>query len=390
MILIAGFPYIRKNFSETFDYYSKPDEVFFLLPKIWKVKRGKVIYRPDQKKNILTTATYFHHSHYPLVGGLLKGWMPFFPWHAWQFKKKGGALVYACSEPNLLSTFYFNVWSKIFGLRVVNFTWENIDPRTKYRGVKGWLQMLILKANLLLADGIICGNKKGVDIINSLIVKKVTEIPMSGLNPDYFKSELIDRRMLKETDLSGKIVYSFMGAIGVRKGLETLIEAFSQVQHHIKNSILIIVGSGEYEAALDEKISQHNLTQSVIRIPWADHNEARYILSLSDVFLYPSISFEGWEEQFGYSMAEASLMELPIITTQSGSINQVVIDQKTGILVPPNDTVALAQAMELLAHDSHIRRAYGQAGRAFISQTYSHKVIAEKFKNFFDRVISGK
>ena len=53
---------------------------------------------------------------------------------------------------------------------------------------------------------------------------------------------------------------------------------------------------------------------------------------MTDIFLYPSISYKGWEEQFGYSMAEASLMEVPVISTFSGSIEDIVINNKTVVL----------------------------------------------------------
>jgi glycosyltransferase involved in cell wall biosynthesis len=382
MILITGFPYVRKNFSETFDYYPNPEDIFFLLPRVWKVKRGKVIYKPDQKKSISTTATYFHHSHYPIVGGLLKGWMPFFPWHAGQFKKKGGSLVYACSEPNLLSTLYFNIWSRLLGLKVVNFTWENIDPRIKYTGAKGWFQMLILKFNLSLVDGVVCGNKKGKNIFQQLSHKPMAIIPMSGIDPDKFQRHDSGKEF-EDYRWNDNIVFTFAGAIGYRKGIHHIVRAFSEVIIKIPNALLVIAGSGEYEKEIETEIKKLNLDHHIIRIPWLSHQQLPKLLEASDVFLYPSISYDGWEEQFGYSMAEASLMEVPVITTRSGSIDEVVLAGQTGILIEPDNADDLASAMIELGRNKELRESLGKKGREFITTNFSHKAIATKFKDFF-------
>jgi len=78
-VLIAGFSYVRKNYFDTFKFYPPKGRTFFLLPKIWKAKGGKVVFNSPEAENVFTTKAFFYHSHYPLIGGLLKGWMPSFP-----------------------------------------------------------------------------------------------------------------------------------------------------------------------------------------------------------------------------------------------------------------------------------------------------------------------
>ena len=77
-ILIAGYPYIRENYLNTFNFYPEKEKIFFLLPKVWKIKNGQVVYNAPKRANIFTANAYFYHSNYPLIGGLLKGWMPGF------------------------------------------------------------------------------------------------------------------------------------------------------------------------------------------------------------------------------------------------------------------------------------------------------------------------
>ena len=77
-------------------------------------------------------------------------------------------------------------------------------------------------------------------------------------------------------------------------------------------------------------------------------------------------------------------MELPIITTQSGSISEVVLNGKTGILIKPDDHTALKEAMLALANDKEKRISMGKAGREFVKNNYSHEIIAGKFHKFFN------
>src|SRR3989338_1343836 len=326
-ILIAGYPYIKENYLKTFDYYPEVDKVFFLLPKTWKAKGGKLKFSPPHKDNIYTTNAYFFHSNYPIVGGILKGWMPSFPLVLFKIRKKID-IVYSPSEPILLTTLYQGFWTKFFGKKHIIFTWENILYEDKFHGLNGFIKKLILRLNLGLCDGVICGNQKAESIIKNLkpitYNLKTTVIPMSGVDTDFFRREDISKK-IEDIDLNGKIVFNFSGAIGYRKGLDTILKAFKKVLIEIPNAHLLIVGSGEYENKMAELVGELGLKNNITRIGWLNSDNLKKAFNVSDIFLYPSLSYGGWEEQFGYSMAEASLMELPVISSKTGSIDEVVM-----------------------------------------------------------------
>ena len=316
-LLIAGYPYIKENYFKTFDYYPDKDSVFFLLPKAWKAKGGKLVFKPPARNNIYTTNAFFYHSNYPILGGILKGWMPFFPLYL--LKTRELKLVFSSSEPALLTVLYQGLWTKLFSKKHVVFSWENISYRDKLKGFRGLLQKLVLKLNLLFCDAIVCGSKKSAKIFRNLTEKPVEIIPLSGVDSEFFKKIDIEKKF-RGIDLSGKIIFTFAGALGYRKGIHLILEAMEAVLKEVSNGYLIIAGSGEYEENLKSKVKSLKLDRSVIFISWLDSVGLRELLSISDVFLYPSISFGGWEEQFGYSMAEASLIELPVISPRNGAL----------------------------------------------------------------------
>ena len=118
-VLIVGYPYIGKTEWETFNFYPEENGVFFLLPKKWTAKKGQVVFFPPKKKNVFTTPALFHHSNFPIIGGLFKGWMPLFPLVLLRLKiQKKINIVYNCNDPVLLTCLYNSFWAKIFVLKV--------------------------------------------------------------------------------------------------------------------------------------------------------------------------------------------------------------------------------------------------------------------------------
>ena len=382
-ILIAGFPYIRENYFNTWRHYPAQGKIFFLLPESWKVKNGKIVYYPSKDSNVFSAKAYFHHSHYPVIGGLFKGWMPIFPFILWRLKRKKKInLVYSSSEPILITTLYQAFWSKFLGLKHVIFTWENIPYENKFKGPNLLLKKVIIKLNLLLSDGIICGNRKAEKIFKNLTKKPIAVIPMSGVDADFFHKVDADE-FLKIHGLKNKLVFSFAGAIGYRKGIHNIIRAFKQVFSVLPNVHLMIAGTGEYENEISKLVIEFGLEDNITKISWLNPIGLRELLSISHVFLYPSISFGGWEEQFGYSMAEALLMEVPVISTRTGSVEEVVLDGVTGLLVEPENIKGLIEAILRLGKDEGLRNKLGKAGKRYVEENFSYKVVANKFYNFF-------
>ena len=381
-ILVTGFAFVRKHILEVVDHYPGSEKIFFLLPQKWEIKGGKYVYKPPVADNIYTARSFFSHSQYPLIGGLLKGWTPFLPCFLIARRSLEINLLYSAMEPALLSTLYEGIWAKLFGLKHVIFTWENIHYRSKFRGINLWLKELLIRLNLFFSDAIVCGNPKAAEIIANYTTKPQPVIPISGINHKFFcKVEGI--RTFRSHNFENKIVYAFVGSISYRKGIHLIIEAFRNVHRQIPNAMLVIAGTGEYEKEIENHISQSGLAEAIIRLPWISHNEIQSLLSAVDVFIYPSISYKGWEEQMGYSAMEASLLELPVIASDSGNLSEIVKDGETGILVAAGNAEMLERAMIELGLNPELRRKLGQKGRQFIIDNFSHEVVAKKYERLF-------
>jgi len=381
MILITGYPYVRENYLKTFD--GREGEIVFLLPATWPIKGGKVVFLPPERKNVEKTKAFFFHSNYPLVGGALKGFMPMFPWRLFK-NRKNIKLVFSATEPVLLSTLYQGFWSKFFGKKHVIFTWENVPYEKKFSGIGGAVKKLILRLNFKFCDGLVCGNQKAAEI-HKIYGKAIATIPLSGVDGEKFKPSGLPK-IFNGLNWSNKTVILFAGALDYRKGIHILLEAFNRVAEKNGDLHLCIVGSGTYEKEIIETASKSFHKDKITILPWSVNDKLPEIFNASDIFAYPSISYGGWEEQFGYSVAEASLCGLPVIATRSGSIDEVVLDGQTGILVPENDANELESALLKLTQNKELRRSMGEAGRRHIIKNFSYNVIADKFFRFFNKL----
>jgi glycosyltransferase involved in cell wall biosynthesis len=95
-------------------------------------------------------------------------------------------------------------------------------------------------------------------------------------------------------------------------------------------------------------------------------------------------------EGLGRVLLEAMVLGKPVIATRVGGIVDVVDDGKTGILVPPNDSEALAQALIKLLLDGELRRRMGEAGRAKIDAKFSARTMVSQIEKVYEELIGER
>jgi glycosyltransferase involved in cell wall biosynthesis len=117
------------------------------------------------------------------------------------------------------------------------------------------------------------------------------------------------------------------------------------------------------------------------RIP---HEEVPAFLASLDVFCMPS----RWEsETFGVAAVEAEAMEIPVVATRVGGVPEAVNDGVSGILVPPNDTIAVADAVASLLDDSEKRGDMGRAGREYVREHYDWYRNAGQMEEIYKSIL---
>jgi glycosyltransferase involved in cell wall biosynthesis len=184
-------------------------------------------------------------------------------------------------------------------------------------------------------------------------------------------------------------VVLFAGHLYVQKGVYDLLFAFKKVVECLKrnNIKLLFAGKGPEASGILSFIKQMRLREKVRLIGSHPYSEMPTIHNLADVFVLPSQPSEEWQEQFGYVLVESMACGKPVVSTTSGSIPEVV--GNAGILVPPNDFVSLAGALEELVKSGERRYELGGQGRSRVEQLFDSKVVAERIRDHYTRLLHG-
>jgi glycosyltransferase involved in cell wall biosynthesis len=165
-------------------------------------------------------------------------------------------------------------------------------------------------------------------------------------------------------DLPKRNTILCLGTVGDRKGQPYLVEAFSEIAGEFPDWHLVIAGrhaSDGTPARMLEMIHRHQLTSRVEVLTDVSDELARQLLAEAAIFAMPSLA-----EGLGLSLQEALYGRAACIGSRVGGIQDLILDDTTGILVPPADAASLAVGLKRLIADPALRSRLGETGRQHV------------------------
>jgi glycosyltransferase involved in cell wall biosynthesis len=173
----------------------------------------------------------------------------------------------------------------------------------------------------------------------------------------------------------------FFGRIHKYKGLEYLIKAEPLITKEIPNARIVIAGAGanfrQYEEMMGER--RRNFVVRNYRIPYREGAE---LFQRCSVVVLPYVE----ASQSGV-VPTAYGFRKPVVVTEVGSIPEIVDDGKTGVIVPPRDSQALAQAIIKLLKDGKLRREMGENAYRKLKEDFSWDKIAERTIQVYEKAM---
>jgi glycosyltransferase involved in cell wall biosynthesis len=163
-----------------------------------------------------------------------------------------------------------------------------------------------------------------------------------------------------------------IGRLIAKKGFADLIHACRFLLERGKSFRCQIIGEGPLDQELQAQIHRLNL-QELVEMPGAKpQHEIRKHLVAASVFVMPSvIDPDGGMDNLPTVIMEAMTTGLPVISTAISGIPEMVIQNETGMLVPPGDARALADAVEKVIVDPSFARRLGDNGHKRASELFS-------------------
>lgn len=176
----------------------------------------------------------------------------------------------------------------------------------------------------------------------------------------------------------------FVGRLEKRKGLAYLIRAYPALKQRFPRSRILVVGpEGRHGQQYREYAERHDMRDIVFIGRVSDDELLRYYKTC-DVFCAPAIS----GESFGIVLIEAMAMGKPIVATAIDGYRQVVRHGTHGVLVPPRQPLALANALADLLEQPDLRARYATQARHDAAQ-YGWDRVAGRVLTYYDEVRAG-
>lgn len=217
----------------------------------------------------------------------------------------------------------------------------------------------------------------------------------SGVNPRRFHP--VSRRMARQRLglPQDELVVGYVGRLVRRKGVETLLEAIARiVESHPRLPVKVMVVGGEHRDP-----HQDGSSEMVHLRALADHLGLRERLwltgrrqpdELAEYYGAADVMVSvPWYEPFGLTPLEAQACARAFIGSAVGGISYTVADGVSGLLVPPRDPKALADALIRLLLDEPLRNRLGQEGRRRVLRKFTWARVAERTAAVYESLLNG-
>ena len=250
-----------------------------------------------------------------------------------------------------------------------------VTRRMDYPEARSWYTHLLYNRRV---DGVVAISKTIRDVlIRAGVDENKIRVICSGIDPGIFENAKT-KRALSE---SGSVVGCVAG-LDERKGHHYLLEAAAILKAGGLKIQYKIAGDGPLRARLEEETARLGLGDEVQFLGFV--TDTAEFFSGIDIFAMPSL-YEG----LGVAALEAMAAAKPVIATRVGGLVESVLDDVTGVLVPPQDPTALAAAIAKVARSPGLAQSMGKQGRERVRQQYSLEKTALENESYYHMLLGS-
>ncbi len=218
---------------------------------------------------------------------------------------------------------------------------------------------------------------KGILVSNGIPAEKIAVIP-NGVDPDLFSPSVDSSEIKHKYKLENVCVVFFSGHLEEWAGLSALYDLAIRLDEEFPDSRLLLVGSGDSIVTLFERLVRKNLGHMLVHAGLHPHEDMPKFTAAADISLciFP-------DNPVAHAASPLKLFEYmasgnAVVATALAGTREV-LREDTGILVPPNDTDALCEAVIRLCKDPALRRQMGRNARLLAEEKFSWKSLAKRF-----------
>jgi glycosyltransferase involved in cell wall biosynthesis len=240
--------------------------------------------------------------------------------------------------------------------------------------ISGYVYIYFLvRIGIACADNVICQSHEAESSLATLFPTAKTKIKVipNWIDTSAYSS-IAERRISSGSQPTPRraVRILFLGWIERFKGVHTLAEAFRSLILEGHDIAIDFVGSGSQIEELSEFFRQCQLTTRVVFHGWLSGQDKLNVVEHADIVVLPSLS-----EGMPNALLEAMAAGLPVVASSVGGIPDLVKDGYSGVLVSPNDPIALASALKRFAESRDIRISFGLNGYREVESHHSVRSV---------------
>lgn len=249
--------------------------------------------------------------------------------------------------------------------------------------VKWGLQIYLLRhADLCLANG----SYSAQNFRRGFAPAHRIRVVGCGIESELFKPDEPMAEVLRQRHaLQDRPVLLTVGRLVARKGHLAVLQALAQVRRQFPTVAYVIVGEGEFRRRLEQGVARYGLRDHVVLAGRVPEAELCGYYTLADIMVMPSYDIIGIpSEGFGLAFLEANCCGTPVIGSRTGGIPDAIEDGGSGLLVPPRDPAALAEAILRLLRNPGLARQMGDYGQRRARQYFTWEAVARRVDAAFE------
>ncbi len=203
-------------------------------------------------------------------------------------------------------------------------------------------------------------------------------LDLSGLVPEIGPAEVRARLQLPP---EGRVVAT-VGRLHPVKGQVYFLEAAASLSSRFRDVVFMIVGEGQERPVLEQRIRELGLTDRVVLTGFYPHTSDLY--PVMNVFCLPSLM-----EGMPLVVLEAMHFGVPVVAARVGGVPEVVTDGETGLLVPPENSKALAEGITRLLEEPELAAELAGRARERVVE-FTVESMARQVEEIYREVIGGR
>lgn len=174
-----------------------------------------------------------------------------------------------------------------------------------------------------------------------------------------------------------------LGRLAPQKGFDMAIAVVASLRPRFPHLRLIIAGDGLEREALTQQAAACGISQAVEFTGWIAPEQVFGLMNTATLVLMPS----RWEGLPSVAL-QAGAMARPVVATRVGGLPEVIVHQQTGLLIEPDESEQLAEAIIFLLDHPDVARQLGQAARQRVQDVFSMEQCVDAYDTIYQKLLT--